>query len=186
MSEYWQGLFFIAYGSLDLPRVGFLDRITRVRYCVIIKVFIMKVILLKDVKNIGKAGELKNVNDGYARNFLLPKGMVDMATEGVLKRVERVKATEKKQLVETEKEMKELAKKIKGKKIVIKTKEKDGKLFGSINGKEIAKELLKLDPRITEKMFSVDAPIKEIGEKEISLELYSDINVKVIVSVEGE
>ncbi|MFC1609068.1 50S ribosomal protein L9 [Patescibacteria group bacterium] len=146
----------------------------------------MKVILLKDVKNIGKAGELKNVNDGYARNFLLPKGMADMATDGVLKRVEKTKATKKKQLAETEKEMKDLAKKIQGKKIVIKAKEKDGKLFGSINGKEIVKELKGLDSRITNKMFSLDAPIKEIGKKEISLELYSDVKAKVVVSVEGE
>ena len=146
----------------------------------------MKVILLKDVKNIGKAGELKNVNDGYARNFLLPKGMADIATDGVLKRVETLKATEKKQLAENEKEMKELAVKIKGKKITIKAKEKDGKLFGSINGKEVAKELKSLDSRITAKMFSLDSPIKETGEKEIALELHSNVKVKVIVSVEGE
>lgn len=146
----------------------------------------MKVILLKDVKNIGKAGDVKDVNDGYARNFLFPKRLAETATDGAMKKVEKMRADQEKKLAEMEKEMKELAKNINGKKINIKAKEKDGKLFGSINGKEIIKELKKIDSRITEKMFSLGAPIKEIGETEIVVETYSGIKAKVIVSIEGE
>ncbi|MFC1644899.1 50S ribosomal protein L9 [Patescibacteria group bacterium] len=146
----------------------------------------MKVILIKDVKNIGRAGDFKDVNDGYARNFLLPKGLAEVATDGVMKRVARNKANEEKQQSGKEKEMRELANDIEGKKVIIKVKAKDGKLFGSISEKNVAKELKKLDSRITEKMFSLGGPIKELGEKKLSLELFSGINAKVVIAVEGE
>ena len=101
----------------------------------------MKIILLENVKNLGKAGDAKVVSDGYARNFLLSKKLAEMATPEALKKAEKLKEQgDQKEKGELEKNQ-ALAVAISGKEIVIKSKEKDGKLFGSVGKKEIIKEL---------------------------------------------
>lgn len=146
----------------------------------------MKVILTKDVSNLGKANDIIDVVDGYARNFLIPRNLAIPATS---KEVDKVKAeSQKKFEQEKEKidELKNLAKKIAGKVYVIKAKEKNGKLFGSICPEEISQELKNKNINITEKMIILDKPIKEIGEQKIKVNLGNNIEAGVTIKVESE
>jgi large subunit ribosomal protein L9 len=95
----------------------------------------MKVILLQDIKNIGRQGDIKDVSDGYARNFLLPKKLAEIATPEATQKVETIKAQQAEvQKADLEKTQ-ALAESLQGREVLIQAKEKDGKLFGSINAK---------------------------------------------------
>ncbi len=143
----------------------------------------MKIILLQDIKNLGQAGDIKEVADGYARNFLIPQKLAETATkEAVEKATRKKQETEELKNKKTE-ELKNLAKKLEGKEIVIKAKEKDGKLFGSIGRKEIAENL---GNEINEDMIELKENIKEIGVKKININFGNDIKAKIIINIAGE
>jgi len=146
----------------------------------------MEIILIKNIKGLGKVGDIKKVADGYARNFLLPQKLAEPATESAIKKAEdlakKKSRGEKEKLAETRK----LAEKLKGKAVVIKAKEKGGKLFGSIGAKEIAAGLKKMGLEISEKSIVMEKPIKEIGEKEVKVKLGGGVEAKVKVVVEKE
>jgi large subunit ribosomal protein L9 len=145
----------------------------------------MKVIFFQDVKGIGKAGDIKNVSDGYARNFLLPKKLAEIANASSLQKVEllKKKQTEAEQ-AELEKTQK-LAETLQGHEIVITAKEKDGKLFGSINAKAIAKELKKENLLIDDKLIILPEAIKETGDYDVKVELPHGIEASIHIVVEG-
>jgi large subunit ribosomal protein L9 len=111
----------------------------------------MQVIFLQDVKNVGKRGQIKNVPDGYARNFLLVKKLAAMATAATIAQA-KTEETKKNQQFELEKQAAgKLAQDLKEKKFIIKVRAKDGKLFGSITAKEIVSEIKKSGYDISEK-----------------------------------
>lgn len=145
----------------------------------------MKVILLEDVKNVGKKGELINAKDGYARNFLFPKKFAIEATPSNLKILEN----ERKHKEEKEKEIFDEAKKLEEKliqiTIVIKTKAGEtGKLFGSITTKEIAEILEEKDGIVIDKRkFELDEPIKSLGEYSLKIKLHPKVTAKMNVIV---
>ncbi|HCP08231.1 MAG TPA: 50S ribosomal protein L9 [Candidatus Moranbacteria bacterium] len=145
----------------------------------------MKVILLQDVKGIGRKGDIKEVSDGYARNFLMPRKLVEMATDSSVKKVEVIKKKEAEMVQADLAKTQELADKLQGREIIIVAKEKDGKLFGSINAKAIAKELKKENFQINDKKIVLPEPIKEIGEHEIKIELEHGIEATIHVVVES-
>ncbi len=146
----------------------------------------MRIVLLEDIKNIGAKGDIKEVSDGYARNFLLPKKMAAPATESAVKLALSVKSKQlEMEKVEQEK-TKELAKIIAGKKIVIEAKEKKGKLFGSITAKNIAQELKKEKIEIPEKFITLESPLKETGEYEIKIRLDHGIETSLMLAIEKE
>lgn len=143
----------------------------------------MKVVLLKDIENMGKEGEIKEVADGYARNFLLPKNLAELATPESMKKAEAQKAKGVEEAKMELEEAQKLAELLEGRELFIKVKEKDGKLFGSVNEKTIAKtfkdEGLKVDPlniRLAE-------PIKEVGEYDVAINLDHGLeaNIRVIL-----
>lgn len=143
----------------------------------------MKIILLQDIKSLGSAGDIKEVADGYARNFLLPKKLAEKATkEAVEKAIRKKQETEELKDRRTE-ELSNLAKKLEGKEIVIKVKEKNGKLFGSIGRKEIAENM---GNEINEDMIELKENIKETGGKEVKINLGDNINMKIKVLITGE
>lgn len=148
----------------------------------------MKIILLKDVENLGKEGEIKEVADGFARNFLFPKNMAEPATDAAIQNaeVEKKKKSEnaKLELEETQK----LAEQLEGREIYIKAKEKDGKLFGSVNEKTIAKSLNDEGLNIAPENVKLAEPIKEVGEydAQIALDHGLEANVKIILVSEEE
>lgn len=144
----------------------------------------MKVILLEDVKNIGKKGTIINAKDGYARNFLLPKNLAIEATSVNLKNLE----AQQKQKEEKEKEVYEDAKKLEEDllklTVVIKTKTGENrKLFGAVTTKEIAENIEKeYGFAIDKKKYEMD-PIKSVGEYFVKVKLHPKVNAQVKVVV---
>jgi len=146
----------------------------------------MKIVLIKDVKNVGKGGEIKEVADGYASNFLIPSGFAKLATENaVIQAKEQIRENAKKAEKKLE-NIQELAKKIKGKKIVIKNKAEKGKLFGAINQETILKELQKENLKLKQRDIILKDPIKETGEFLVKICLQDGIETEVKVVVEEE
>lgn len=142
----------------------------------------MKIILLQNIKNLGQTGDIKEVTDGYARNFLLPKKLAEMATREAVEKAVKVKQkTEELKNKKTE-ELKNLAKKLEGEEIVIKVKEKDGKLFGSVGKKEIAE---KMGNMVNENMVELEENIKETGVKNVSINFGNNIKAKININVQG-
>ena len=144
----------------------------------------MKVILLADVKGLGKKGELCNASDGYARNFLFPKKLAveaDSTALNDLKNREQAAAHHKQEEINA---ANETAKKLEGKSVIIKAKAgAGGKLFGSVTSKEIAAEIKNsLGIEIDKKKMSV-ADIKNFGEYTAEIKLYQGITAKITVKV---
>ncbi|MBY0315707.1 MAG: 50S ribosomal protein L9 [Bdellovibrionales bacterium] len=145
----------------------------------------MKVVLKKEVRDLGRTGDLVNVKEGYARNFLFPRNLAVVATEGNVKELEhwkRVtdarKATEKKekaQLLDTVKKTTVTFKMAAG--------EKD-KLFGSVTSKDIADQLAKQGYSIDKKDISIPEPIKVLGQHKALIKFAEDLQAEIAVSVE--
>jgi large subunit ribosomal protein L9 len=147
----------------------------------------MKVILLKDVKGKGKKGDIINISDGYARNFLFPRKLAEEATQGNVNMVNKKKETERKLKLAQIEEAQKLADNLKGKelKIVAKAGE-NGKLFGAITNKDIAKEIKnKFNLDIDKKKVVIDT-IKLLGAYEVELKLYPEISTKIKVIVHNQ
>lgn len=145
----------------------------------------MKIILLQDVKNLGKKGEVKEVAEGYARNFLFARKLAEVATQSGVKNVEIAKKQQiEKDQIDLQKTQ-ELAEQLEGKAITIFAKDKDGKLFGSVQAKSIVKELEKENIFISEKSVVLENPIKELGEYEVKIELDHKIEAMISVIIEG-
>lgn len=146
----------------------------------------MKIILFADVKNLGKRSEIKEVSNGYARNFLFPKKLAQTATPEIVKKTE---AQEKQRREKESEEMgkkKKLAESLQGKKIVIKAKDKKGKLFGSITAKQISEKLAESGFVIWEKCLKIAKPIKELGEHKIKIDLGDGIGAEFDLIIEKE
>lgn len=146
----------------------------------------MKVILLKDVKGIGKAGELVNAKDGYARNFLFPKGLAKEANDSSLKELKDKKESDKHREAEEKKAAESLAKEISETEIIIKTKVgENNKLFGSITSKDIA-ELLEKEHgiKVDKRKIDIDGGnIKTAGTTMADIKVYPSIVGKLKISV---
>lgn len=144
----------------------------------------MKVILLKDVKKLGKAGDVINASDGYARNFLFPKGLAKEATDNNMHILNNQKENErKKKLAELEAAQK-LASELKGKEIKITVKTGDnGKLFGAITSKDVAKKIKELYKVEIDKKKIVMETIKVAGGYEIEVKLYPEVSTKMKVII---
>lgn len=147
----------------------------------------MKVILLKDVKGQGKKGEVVDVNEGYARNFLVKKGLAEVATASKLNDLTQKKAAADFHHAEEVKATKELAKELYGKTFVVKIKAgQGGRMFGSVNGANVADALSAAGYKVDKKKVVIDQPIKSVGTYEIELKLMEGITSKINVSVEAE
>lgn len=144
----------------------------------------MKVILTKDVKNVGKAGELVNVSDGYGRNYLLPKGLAIEATEANLNILkEKKKAEDRKKQQEME-QAKEMAEKLSNTSIVLEVKAgENGKLFGSITSKDIHDGLKAKGFDIDKKKINLPDAIKTTGTYYVDIKIYPGVSTKVKVDV---
>lgn len=145
----------------------------------------MKVILLKDVKGLGKKGEVVNAKDGYARNFLLPKDLAKEATQGNVKVLKEQKQAKQKRKEEELNEAKQLAEKLSKITVEIKSKAgENGKLFGSITTKDIAKALQKQHKiKIDKRKISLDNNIKSLGVTQVEAKVYPNVTGKFKVHV---
>ena len=146
----------------------------------------MKILLIKDVKGLGKAGEIKNAKDGYARNFLIPKGLAKAATKEVVEEWQKDEAKRKAELEAEIAKLNNFKEKIENSKFVIKHKlGANGQLIGSVTNKEIA-EMLKEKGFDIDKKHIAHTAIKAPGIYEIELKLGHGINAKLNLEVEGE
>lgn len=145
----------------------------------------MVVILLKDVKGTGKAGEIVKVNDGYARNMLLPKGLAKEATQGNVRSLEKQKALAAEKREEQKAAAKKQAAELEKLTVVIKSKGgENGKLFGSITSKDIADALEQQENiKIDKKKIDLASPIKQTGDAQVTVKLFPEVSAKLKVTV---
>lgn len=148
----------------------------------------MKVILLEDVKTLGKKGQIVNVNDGYARNYILPKKLGVEANGTNMNNLKLQKANEEKIAKEKLENAKELAKKLEQSSIDIKIKAGNGdKVFGSISAKEIATEAKKqLSLEIDKKKIVLPETIKTLGTHNVNIKLHKDVTASLKVNVTAQ
>jgi large subunit ribosomal protein L9 len=149
----------------------------------------MQIILLQNVENLGEKNDIKEVKDGYARNFLIPKGLAKKATKEALRMLERQVEAKK---IRDEKELREaqkLVSKINGQEIIITVKvgEKE-QLFESITTQNILKELKKLNFKIKDSQIKLSEPIKRLGEFPIKIKFEHNLEaeIKVIISKKND
>ncbi|QXM06984.1 50S ribosomal protein L9 [Crassaminicella indica] len=145
----------------------------------------MKVILLKDVKGLGKKGDVVNASDGHARNFLIPRGLAKEATSGSIKVLKKQKAAEKRKKDEELAKAKALADKISALTVKLKGKAGEGgRLFGSITSKDIAEGLMKQHKiKIDKRKIQLDSPIKTLGARFVEVKIYPEVTAKMRVEV---
>lgn len=148
----------------------------------------MKVIVLKDTKNVGKKGEIKNVSDGYAHNFLIPKGIAMEATDSNIKELERKKAADAEKRATDKASAERIKEKLSELETVLETKAGEGgRVFGSVTSKDIS-DALKAQHgiEIDKKKIVINTPIKQVGEHNIEAKLYQEVtaNLKIIVKAQ--
>ena len=148
----------------------------------------MKVILIQDVKSLGKKGEIVNVSDGYARNFVLPKGLGLEANSKNLNDLKLQKANDEKVAKEQLEAAKQLAGVLETKEVIVTMKSGEGgKTFGSISSKEIAQEAKKqCDLELDKKKIVLPEPIKSLGVYEVGVKLHPKVTGKLKVKVVEE
>ena len=148
----------------------------------------MKVILISDVKSLGKKGDVVDVNDGYARNFLLKKKLGLEATAKNLNDLELKNAHDEKRRQEILEDAKKLAQELSGKSVTmhIKTGE-GGRAFGSVSTKEISAEMLsQLGINIDKKKMVLNSPIKSEGTFNVPIKLHPEVTAEIMVIVKGK
>ncbi len=147
----------------------------------------MKVILLKDVKSLGKKGDIVEVSEGYGRNFIIPSKTGVPADAKNLNTLKLQKANEEKIAAEKLAEAKVLKEKIEAVKLTLTVKVgKDGRAFGSVSTKEVQEALKKqAGIEVDKKKFSTDVPMKNLGGYDIDVKLHKDVTAKLHVSVVG-
>lgn len=145
----------------------------------------MKVILKADVKGTGKKGDVVEVADGYGRNFLVKKGLADVATASSIHQVEQQKASQAFHKAEEVKALKELASRLEGKRVSVKIKTgENGKVFGSVTASHVAGALADAGFDIDKKKIKMDA-VKTLGAFPAEIRLMENVSAKITFVVEG-
>ena len=145
----------------------------------------MKVVLLKDVRNVGKRDDIITVSDGYARNFLFPQKLAAEATPGALKEIARKRAAQDAREAEMRAEAQAKAELLKNKVITLEVKcGEKGRLYGSVTAAEVADALEKQHGiQVDKRKLDIGDPIREVGVREISVWLYSGITTPMKLNV---
>ncbi len=147
----------------------------------------MKVILLKDIPNVGKKYEIKTVKEGYARNFLFPKNLAKPATKVNLEWLKKEKELEAQKMEEHLKMIQEQVEKIDGFELLIKVKVGEkGELFESINQRKISAHLKSAGFKIAPKQIQLPNPLKELGEHKVKITFDHGLEAEILVIIEPE
>ena len=147
----------------------------------------MKVVLLEDVQNVGKAGEIVNVKDGYGRNFLIKTNKGLTGTKENIAKAEEAQALKKQQMEEERQAAVALAKVIDDTTITIAEKAgEDGKLFGSVTSKDIAEALeAQKEIKVDKRKIALNAPVRNVGRIEVKVKTYAGVEGNLTVVVEA-
>lgn len=144
----------------------------------------MKVILLQDVKGTGKKGEIVEVNDGFARNFLIKQGKAKVADNTVINMAKQAKASQEYHKEQDRLKALELQKVLNEKSVTLKIKTgENGKVFGSIGNKEIADALAEMGYAVDKRTIVVKNPIKNTGIYQVDIKLFTGISAKINLAV---
>lgn len=148
----------------------------------------MKVILLKDVKGTGKKGEVKEVAEGYARNYLIPQKLAVAATQGNMNALKDQKRREERRKEEERKEAKALAEKLNNMKVTFPMKlGKEGRTFGSITSKQISDTLKKKHQmNVDKRKIQLNQPIRSLGVTKVPVKLHPEVTATLVVQVVEE
>lgn len=144
----------------------------------------MKVILKKDLRTLGRAGDIKQVKDGYARNYLLPRGIAELATEGAVKSWKSAEEKRKKKREQENKALSAIAEKISAITLSFTRKvNEEGQMFGSVAKSDLLKSLKAADIEINREMIDLPNSIKAVGNFEVPVYLNADVSAKIKVTV---
>jgi large subunit ribosomal protein L9 len=144
----------------------------------------MKVIFNQDVKGQGKKGEVKEVSEGYARNFLIPRGLAVEASGGNLKRYQEIKKAEEKKELKKKEEAKRLAEQLEKTEIKVAAKAGEGgKLFGAVTAKQIAESIDKIGIKVDKRKIVLDEPIRTLGVTRVPIRLHPEVTATLNVHV---
>lgn len=147
----------------------------------------MKVIFLQDVKGQGKKGQVKDLSEGYVRNFLLPKGLAKLASDGNLKTLEVQTASEEKRKQKEKEDAQALGKRLEEMTVVVKAKAGEGgRLFGAITSKQIAEALAAKGIKIDKRKIELDEPIRTLGVTQVPVKLHPEVKAKLNVQTAEE
>jgi len=148
----------------------------------------IKVLLTKDVDNLGKAGELRRVAQGYARNFLFPRGLAMLPTAGAVRHVEILKRAAGKRNAKLTADAQALAAKINATALSFTAKVgEQGRLYGSITSQDIADQLnQKLGVEVDRRKVELADPLKQVGEHKVTVQLHGEVKATVTVTVAPE
>ena len=148
----------------------------------------MKVVLTRDVKDLGTAGQVKEVSDGYARNFLFPRKLAIPATDAALKQVEAREQAAAKRQAREEQQARELAQRLRGVPLRIFPKVgEQGRLYGSVTAADVAEALAKqLGQPVDKRKIELDEPIRQLGEYKVPFRITRTVAVTLDVLVERE
>lgn len=147
----------------------------------------MKVIFIKDMKGQGKKGQVKEVSEGYAQNFLLPRGIARPATDGNMKTLDNQKAAEDRRKQEEKAEAEALAKKLEAEVTELKAKSGEGgRLFGAITSKQIAEALASKGLKVDKRKIELDEPIRTLGVTQVTVKVHPEVKATLKVQVTEE
>ena len=147
----------------------------------------MKIILLQDVENVGEKLDLKEVKEGFAMNFLIPRGLAKLATKKEIEKLEILKAKAKENAEQSLEEEEKKASALDGQELLFAVKaSKEGQLFESINQVKIAKELKEMGFKVLEKQIVIDKPFKSLGEFSATINLGHQLEANVSIVIEEE
>ena len=147
----------------------------------------MKVILQKDVKNLGKKGDAVEVSEGYARNYLVPRGLVVMATDANLRTLKQEQEAKQNRKEREKREATDLARKMSDMKVTIAAKAGDaGRIFGSVTSADIAAALERQGVKVDKRKIELKEPIKVLGEYKVDVRVYQETLATLTVKVTGE
>jgi large subunit ribosomal protein L9 len=147
----------------------------------------VRVVLRKDVVGLGRIGDVKDVAEGYAKNFLLPRGLAVEASAGELKRVAQERASAKAQKERQHSEAEELAARLAGVALVFKLKVgPQGKAFGSVTERDISSALKREGFEIPHERVQLAEPLRSLGPHQVEIHLAPDLRAKVTVAIEAE
>lgn len=147
----------------------------------------MKVILLSDVKDIGKKDDIVNVSDGFARNYLFPRKWAQEASDGAVRVIERRREAERKRESDARAEAEKMVAKLKGRVVTLKAKcGEKGRLYGSVTAQEAAAAIKEqYDFDIDKRKVVIKDPVRALGDYEISLHVYPAVHAHMILRVKN-
>ncbi len=145
----------------------------------------MKVIMLKDVKGTGKQGEIVEVNDGYARNYLIKKGLALEGTPQNINTFEQRKRAQAAKIAQEKAQAQALAAELKGKVITVAAKggENGGKMFGSVTAEMISTALAEAGYQVDKRKIDIKDSIREFGMAQVTLKLYAEVSTTLDINV---